>query len=154
MKVSSCWARDRGGGGAGRAAAPPLFCAPAPTFCKSNTMILFLFFDFQYEKIIFNCQPSHFSPCSAVPVGRISLPPSCRMHSLYQNTRDRCFHAEWSNSDLVFLDSSSLSQLYSFLVSFRHFGGYWPITESVSAFLVIWGTLLLWTSRCLALLLC
>ena len=26
------------------------------------------FFDFQYEKIIFNCQPSHFSPCSAVPV--------------------------------------------------------------------------------------
>ena len=25
--------RDRGGGGAGRAAAPPLFCAPAPTFC-------------------------------------------------------------------------------------------------------------------------
>ena len=26
------------------------------------------FFDFQYEKIIFNRQPSHFSPCSAVPV--------------------------------------------------------------------------------------
>ena len=26
------------------------------------------FFDFQYEKIIFNWQPSHFSPCSAVPV--------------------------------------------------------------------------------------
>ena len=26
------------------------------------------FFDFQYEKIIFNCQPSHFSPCPAVPV--------------------------------------------------------------------------------------
>ena len=26
------------------------------------------FFDFQYEKLIFNCQPSHFSPCSAVPV--------------------------------------------------------------------------------------
>ena len=25
------------------------------------------FFDFQYEKIIFNCQPSHFSPRSAVP---------------------------------------------------------------------------------------
>ena len=25
------------------------------------------FFDFQYDKIIFNCQPSHFSPCSAVP---------------------------------------------------------------------------------------
>ena len=25
------------------------------------------FFDFQYEKIIFNCQLSHFSPCSAVP---------------------------------------------------------------------------------------
>ena len=25
------------------------------------------FFDFQSEKIIFNCQPSHFSPCSAVP---------------------------------------------------------------------------------------
>ena len=24
--------RDRGGGGAGRAVAPPLFCAPAPTF--------------------------------------------------------------------------------------------------------------------------
>ena len=25
------------------------------------------FFDFQYEKNIFNCQPSHFSPCCAVP---------------------------------------------------------------------------------------
>ena len=25
------------------------------------------FFDFQYEKNISNCQPSHFSPCSAVP---------------------------------------------------------------------------------------
>ena len=25
------------------------------------------FLDFQYEKIIFNCQPSHFSPCSVVP---------------------------------------------------------------------------------------
>ena len=25
------------------------------------------FFDFQYEKIIFNCQPSHFSRCSVVP---------------------------------------------------------------------------------------
>ena len=30
------------------------------------------FFDFQYEKIIFNCQPSHFSPCSAVP-GQVTL---------------------------------------------------------------------------------
>ena len=30
------------------------------------------FFDFQYEKIIFNCQPSHFLPCSAVPVGEMS----------------------------------------------------------------------------------
>ena len=28
-------------------------------------------FDFQYEKIIFNCQPSHFSPCSAVPDSRL-----------------------------------------------------------------------------------
>ena len=28
--------RDRGGGGAGRAAAPPLFCAPAPTFCAEK----------------------------------------------------------------------------------------------------------------------
>ena len=26
------------------------------------------FFDFQYEKNTFNCQPSHISPCSAVPV--------------------------------------------------------------------------------------
>ena len=31
------------------------------------------FFDFQYEKIIFNCQPSHFSPCSAVPVKALFL---------------------------------------------------------------------------------
>ena len=67
----------------------------------------------------------------------------CRIHSFCQNTRDRCFHPEWSNGDLVFLDSSSLSQLYCFLVLFLHFGGYWPITESVSVFLVIWGTLLL-----------
>ena len=28
--------RDRGGGGADRAAAPPLFCAPAPTFCAKK----------------------------------------------------------------------------------------------------------------------
>ena len=28
--------RDRRGGGAGRAAAPPLFCAPAPTFCAKK----------------------------------------------------------------------------------------------------------------------
>ena len=44
--------RDRGGGGAGRAAAPPLFCAPAPTFWKSNTMILFLFSIFNMKNII------------------------------------------------------------------------------------------------------
>ena len=25
------------------------------------------FFNFQYEKIIFNCQPFHFSSCSVVP---------------------------------------------------------------------------------------
>ena len=30
------------------------------------------FFDFQYEKIIFNCQPSYFSPCSAVPGNKLS----------------------------------------------------------------------------------
>ena len=28
--------RDRGGEGAGRAAAPPLFCALAPTFCSKK----------------------------------------------------------------------------------------------------------------------
>ena len=28
--------RDRGGGGAGRDAAPPLFCAPTPTFCAKK----------------------------------------------------------------------------------------------------------------------
>ena len=33
--------RDRGGGGAGRAAAPPLFCAPAPTFCAKGKIIKF-----------------------------------------------------------------------------------------------------------------
>ena len=31
------------------------------------------FFDFQYEKIIFNCQLSHFSPCSAVPEYTVTL---------------------------------------------------------------------------------
>ena len=31
--------RDRGGGGADRAAAPPLFCAPAPTFCAKGKII-------------------------------------------------------------------------------------------------------------------
>ena len=55
--------RDRGESGAGRAAAPKFFCAPAPI--KYYDFIPF--FDFQYEKIIFNCQPSHFSLCSAVP---------------------------------------------------------------------------------------
>ena len=34
-----CGFRDRGGGGAGRAAAPPLFCAPAPTFCAKGKII-------------------------------------------------------------------------------------------------------------------
>ena len=33
------YCRDRGGGGAGRAAAPPLFCAPAPTFCAKRKII-------------------------------------------------------------------------------------------------------------------
>ena len=31
--------RDRGGGWAGRAAAPPLFCAPAPTFALKRKII-------------------------------------------------------------------------------------------------------------------
>ena len=39
LTFSSQWLsqdRDRGGGGAGRAAAPPLFYAPAPTFCAKK----------------------------------------------------------------------------------------------------------------------
>ena len=150
-KGGATYNRDRreGGGGAGRAAAPPLFCAPAPTFCAKKLKlkkrletsffpsifryilciffnfkrqafcgapvlfavilpgadlpldqttclghpfasfgsvfctstsgrffflsVLFLFFDFQYKKIIFKCQPSHFSPCSAVPVQGILI---------------------------------------------------------------------------------
>ena len=39
------------------------FAPPAPI--KYHDFIPF--FDFQYEKIIFSSQPSHFSPCSAVP---------------------------------------------------------------------------------------
>ena len=34
--IYSILLRDRGGGGAGRAAAQPLFCAPAPTFCAEK----------------------------------------------------------------------------------------------------------------------
>ena len=52
--------RDRGGGGAGRAAAPPLFCAPAPTFWKSNTMILFLFSIFNMKKLFSIVSPPTF----------------------------------------------------------------------------------------------
>ena len=36
LDVKTICYRDRGGGGAGRAAAPPLFCAPAPTFCAEK----------------------------------------------------------------------------------------------------------------------
>ena len=35
-KNSANLPRDRGGGGAVRAAAPPLFCAPAPIFCAKK----------------------------------------------------------------------------------------------------------------------
>ena len=52
--------RDRRGGGAGRAAAPPLFCAPAPTFGKSNTMILFLFSIFNMKKLFSIVSPPTF----------------------------------------------------------------------------------------------
>ena len=52
--------RDRGGGGAGRAAAPPLFCAPAPTFGKSHTMILFLFSIFNMKKLFSIVSPPTF----------------------------------------------------------------------------------------------
>ena len=47
---------------------PHHFFAPPPHFLKIKYYDFIPFFDFQYEKIIFNCQPSHFSPCSAVPV--------------------------------------------------------------------------------------
>ena len=40
---------------------------------KSNTMILILSSIFNMKKITFNCQPSHFSPCSAVPEESQSL---------------------------------------------------------------------------------
>ena len=36
IKTCNNMNRDRGGGGAGRAAAPPLFCVPAPTFCAKK----------------------------------------------------------------------------------------------------------------------
>ena len=37
-------------------------------YAKSRDRNKFIpFFDFQYEKFIFNCEPSHFSPCSALP---------------------------------------------------------------------------------------
>ena len=55
-----CVFRDRGGGGAGRAATPPLFCAPAPTFWKSNTMILFLFSIFNMKKLFSIVSPPTF----------------------------------------------------------------------------------------------
>ena len=48
------------------------------------------FFDFQYEKIIFNCQPSHFSPCSAVPVAdKTNAPRKCeQLDYKYQTATD------------------------------------------------------------------
>ena len=60
--------RDRGGGGAGRATAPPLFWAPAPTFCKSNTMILFLFSILNMKKLFSIVSPPtfHLAPRSLV----------------------------------------------------------------------------------------
>ena len=45
------------------------------------------FFDFQYEKLIFNCQPSHFSPCSAAPESAISChAPESRIAPCLKNT--------------------------------------------------------------------
>ena len=60
--------RDRGGGGASRATAPPLFWAPAPTFCKSNTMILFLFSILNMKKLFSTLSPPtfHLAPRSLV----------------------------------------------------------------------------------------
>ena len=52
---------------------PHHFLAPRPHFWKIKYYDFIPFFDFQYEKIIFNCQPSHFSPCSAVPVTYVML---------------------------------------------------------------------------------
>ena len=44
--------RDRGGGGAGRAAAPPLFCAPPPLF-ENQILWFYSFFRFSIWKILF-----------------------------------------------------------------------------------------------------
>ena len=55
----------RGKGWQGRG--PTTFLRPCPHFLKIKYYDFIPFFDFQYEKIIFNCQPSHFSPCSAAP---------------------------------------------------------------------------------------
>ena len=65
-QIGDCSLRGRRGGGAGRAAAHHFF-APPPHFLKIKYYDFIPFFDFQCERIIFNCQPSHFSPCSAVP---------------------------------------------------------------------------------------
>ena len=47
------------------------------------------FFDFQYEKIIFKCQPSHFSPCSAVPDFLIVQPFFIKDAKNYENPAEK-----------------------------------------------------------------
>ena len=78
--------RDRGGGGAGRAAAPPLFCAPAPTFCAKGKIIKLK--KKRLETSFFRLYSAIFSVFSLISnarhfVGLLCFSPTCPLIKRY-----------------------------------------------------------------------
>ena len=52
---------------------PHHFFAPLPPLFENQILWFYSFFEKKKKKIIFNCQPSHFSPCSAASAFLIRL---------------------------------------------------------------------------------
>ena len=69
--------RDRGGGGAGRAAAPPLFCAPPPLFALKRKIIKI---KKDLTKVFFRLYSAIFSVFSLISNAR-HLKGSCAFRS-------------------------------------------------------------------------
>ena len=69
------------------------------------------FFDFQYEKLIFNCQPSHFSPCSAAPVVGVTKTQTSKTQRSISFKRDSLHSLQF---DLMFFERL-INKIFSYL---------------------------------------